>query len=66
MATKNYKKRPYRGKRSAATKETMAEKFAKDKLTKNESKDKIALRLHGGVFTTDGLKGKLSNILKNN
>ncbi len=43
-----------------------AEKFAKDKLTKNESKDKIALRLHGGVFTTDGLKGKLSNILKNN
>ena len=43
-----------------------AEKHAKDKLTKNESKDKIALRLHGGVFTTDGLKGKLSNILKNN
>ena len=43
-----------------------AEKYSKDKLTKNEFKDKIALRLHGGVFTTDGLKGKLSNILKNN
>ena len=42
-----------------------AENYSKDKLTKNEYKDKIALRLHGGVFTTDGLKGKLSNILKN-
>ena len=26
----------------------------------------LLTRLHGGVFTTDGLKGKLSNILKNN
>ena len=42
-----------------------AENYSKDKLTKNEYKDKIALRLHGGVFTTDGLNGKLSNILKN-
>ena len=42
-----------------------AENYSKDKLTKNEYKDKIALRLQGGVFTTDGLKGKLSNILKN-
>ena len=30
MATKNYKKRPYRGKKSEATRETMAEKFSKD------------------------------------
>ena len=43
-----------------------AEKFSKNKLTKNEYKDKIALRLHGGVFTTDGLKGKLKDILNNN
>ena len=43
-----------------------AEKFSKNKLTKNEHKDKIALRLHGGVFTTDGLKGKLKDILNNN
>tara|TARA_Y100000591_G_C21780287_1_gene670624 strand:+ start:354 stop:1202 length:849 start_codon:yes stop_codon:yes gene_type:complete len=43
-----------------------AEKFSKDKLTKNEYKDKIALKLHGGVFTTDGFKGNLRDILKNN
>ena len=43
-----------------------AEKFAKNILTKNEFKDKIALKLHGGVFTTHGLKSKLSDILKNN
>jgi len=43
-----------------------AEKFSKDKLTKNEFKDKIALKLHGGVFTTDGFVGNIANILKNN
>ncbi len=43
-----------------------AEKFSKDKLTKNEYKDKIALKLHGGGFTTDGFKGNLRDILKNN
>ena len=41
-----------------------AEKYLKQIITKNESKDKIALRLHGGVFTSDGYKGNLKDILK--
>ena len=41
-----------------------AEKFIKSKLTFNESKDKIALKFHGGVFTSDCFKGNPKNILK--
>ena len=41
-----------------------AEKYLKQIITKNESKDKIALKLHGGVFTSDGYKGNLKDILK--
>ena len=41
-----------------------AEKFINSKLTFNESKDKIALKFHGGVFASDCFKGNLRNILK--
>ncbi len=41
-----------------------AEKFINTKLTFNESKDKIALKFHGGVFTSDCFNGNLTNILK--
>ena len=41
-----------------------AEKFIKSKLTFNESKDKIALKFHGGVFTSDCFKGHLNSILR--
>ena len=41
-----------------------AEKHLRQIITKNESKDKIALKLHGGVFTSDGYKGNLKDILK--
>ena len=41
-----------------------AEKYLKDSITKNESKDPIALKFHGGVFTSDKFKGNLKDILK--
>ena len=41
-----------------------AEKFIKNSISKNERKDPIALKFHGGVFTSDKFKGNLKNILK--
>ena len=41
-----------------------AEKFIKNLISKNERKDPIALKFHGGVFTSDKFKGNLKNILK--
>ncbi|MBA1338356.1 MAG: uronate dehydrogenase [Pelagibacterales bacterium] len=41
-----------------------AEKYINSKLTFNESKDKIALKFHGGVFTSDCFKGNVKNILQ--
>jgi len=40
-----------------------AEKYINDKLTKNEYKNKTALKFHGGVFTTDKFNGNLRDIL---
>ena len=42
-----------------------AEKFSKELITKNEIKDSIALKFHGGVFTSDKFNGKIKDILKN-
>ena len=42
-----------------------AEKFIKNSISKNEKKDRIALKFHGGVFTSDKFKGNLRDILKN-
>ncbi len=41
-----------------------AEKFIKNSISKNERKDPIALKFHGGVFTSDKFKGNLRDILK--
>ena len=41
-----------------------AEKFIKNSISKNERKDPIALKFHGGVFTSDKFKGNLKDILK--
>tara|TARA_A100000164_G_scaffold371077_1_gene398172 strand:- start:66 stop:917 length:852 start_codon:yes stop_codon:yes gene_type:complete len=41
-----------------------AEKFIKNSISKNERKDSIALKFHGGVFTSDKFKGNLRDILK--
>ena len=41
-----------------------AEKFIKNSISKNERKDPIALKFHGGVFTSDKFKGNLKAILK--
>ena len=41
-----------------------AEKFIKNSISKNERKDRIALKFHGGVFTSDKFKGNLKDILK--
>lgn len=41
-----------------------AEKYLKNTITKNERKDPIALKFHGGVFTSDKFKGNLREILK--
>ena len=41
-----------------------AEKYLKNTITKNERKDPIALKFHGGVFTSDKFKGNLKDILK--
>ena len=41
-----------------------AEKFVKNSISKNERKDPIALKFHGGVFTSDKFKGNLRDILK--
>ena len=40
-----------------------AEDYINNKLTKNEYKDKTALKFHGGVFTTDKFNGNLRDIL---
>lgn len=42
-----------------------AENYLSHIVTKNESKDKIALKFHGGVFASDKFKGKVKDILKN-
>ena len=41
-----------------------AEKYLKHAISKNERKDPIALKFHGGVFTSDKFKGNLRDILK--
>mgnify|MGYP006074852053 CR=1 FL=1 len=41
-----------------------AEKYINELITKNESKDLIALKFHGGIFTSDQFKGKIKDILK--